>query len=113
MTYYDYYWKLVMEEDGVQFWNELEIFWNEIHKDIQIEENVEGHKFSMTLKEVITFEEEVYWLLADLHLHYSYKVIQEKIPNLSFFENLMSKWAEQTERISVLHSCAWKYYINK
>lgn len=49
-----------MEEDGVQFWNELEIFWNEIHKDIQIEENVEGHKFSMTLKEVITFEEEVY-----------------------------------------------------
>lgn len=81
MTYYDYR-KYVIEEESYAFWLELEIFWKEIHKNIQIEENVEGHKFNFTLKEIITFEEEVYRFLADLHLHYSYDVLKERIPNL-------------------------------
>jgi len=46
------------------------------------------------LKEIITFEEEVYRFLADLHLHYSYEKIKEKIPNLSFFEELMKERAK-------------------
>ncbi len=94
MTYYDYYWKLVIDEESINFWLELEIFWNEIHQLVQVEENIEGHKFNFTLKEIITFEEEVYRFLADLHLHYSYEKIREKIPNLSFFEELMKERAK-------------------
>ena len=50
--------------------------------------------------------------LALMPLEYSPEKIKEIIPNISFFEDLMKEKADETSKMSIMHSSARKYFMN-